>query len=191
MKKWLVRKIIEANDFFVDMKVCKYSLADEDDSSFYWLLDVIFEDMEITPSDSFLDIGCGKGRVLAYFIKKGFLCKITGVEKDRQLFKLARKWGKKYKKLSIINADIFDLSLNSFNVFYYFNLLDKMDFERLIKKIEKEISHPITIYACNDHFFEMLEQRPGWRKHKQYKTSELKGGVSICNIQNSIWRYIP
>ena len=191
MKRWLSWKLIEINNFFVDMNICKCSLADKDDSSFYWLLDVIFENAEITQFDSFLDIGCGKGRVLSYFVKNGFACKITGVEKDKQLFELARSWGEKYKNLSIINTDIFDLPLDSFNVFYYFNLLNKPDFERFIKKIEKEILHPITIYACNDIFFDMLEHRPGWTKHKQYKTRDLKNIISICNIRNSVWGYNP
>ena len=74
-------------------------------------------------SNRILDLGCGSGRHLSYFIKKNY--KVTGVEKNKNMIDQAPKYLQKY----IIKSNIEDLKLKKkhdiilclFNVIGYFN----------------------------------------------------------------------
>ena len=50
------------------------------ESSCYWALDTIFKDFSFDKSDSFIDVGCGKGRILAYLTSRKCPCSLTGIE---------------------------------------------------------------------------------------------------------------
>ena len=49
-------------------------------STHYSILKKIFDKVNIDESDSFIDVGCGKGRVLAYLVMHDYKCAITGIE---------------------------------------------------------------------------------------------------------------
>ncbi len=99
----LTGKIADAYDSAWDRRICKKSLvkyvpslyresrgATGSQSTRYWFLDDIFSGAEFADTDRFIDIGCGKGRVLAYMIKLGFKGKINGVELNDEVAAFAR-----------------------------------------------------------------------------------------------------
>ena len=78
------REILVRIDNVIDNKVCGVSLSKYEKSVFrddkngigltgsqathYSILKKIFDKVNIDESDSFIDVGCGKGRVLAYLV---------------------------------------------------------------------------------------------------------------------------
>ena len=53
----------------------------ESQPAHYLILEKVFSLISITDKDTFIDVGCGQGRVLAYLIKKKVNYKISGVER--------------------------------------------------------------------------------------------------------------
>ncbi len=94
--------------------------------------------LSISKNDSILDIGCGKGKMVYYFSKKGF-GRSDGIEFSKELVSCARNNMKILKKkCSIINADAVKFcNYSSYNYFYLFNPFGKETMSLVIHKIEE------------------------------------------------------
>ncbi len=157
-------------------------------------LRMMFKDEKFDSNDSFLDIGCGKGRVLAYMNHIGFKGKITGVEYNPEVSSVAQKWIKKYDNIHVISGDAFDLDFNDYNIFYLYCPFYDEENLRLVETIENTVKHPIKIYYYNDWRFRKYvdENREGWTlKRKGVFFS--KGLICYMFVPQrfSIWEYNP
>lgn len=196
--------IVNIYDYYWDKKICGCSLikyipsVDAEkftgsQSTRYWVLEHLFENANLTENDSFIEIGCGKGRVIAFLIKNGFKGKITGVEINKTVADYCSAWSNKYNNIAIINDDAFKLNFNDYTVMFLARPFLPEMFESFIKKIETEVDHPITLYYWVDQQSgNFLNDREGWtlikrrwlfRKHK----------LCIARVPQrySIWRYNP
>ena len=93
--------LLEFADSRKDRRICGRSLVkyvrsvDRDDqnglggtgsqSTHYIFLKRIFSHVRITESDTFIDVGCGKGRVLAFLLHSKCPCAIYGIEHNESL----------------------------------------------------------------------------------------------------------
>ena len=84
------RKLITFRDIINDYINCgisleKYvksidrSISTGSESTRYMALKEIFKDIDIKSGDRFVDVGCGKGRVLAYVHSAAKDCEVTGI----------------------------------------------------------------------------------------------------------------
>ena len=88
-----------------DRRICGCSLSRRRDTNIeggnhyaptcYWTLDEIFRNTKFSADDHFVDIGCGKGRVLAWWLAGKFPGRATGIELDPFVAGVARKWLKR------------------------------------------------------------------------------------------------
>ena len=120
---WFIRKFIRISrrtvdfiDSFSDKKVCGVSLSKYvpsiaegstgSQSTPYLVLDTIFQDAVFTPEDSLIDVGCGKGRVLAYLLKKECPCKLNGIELNPAVAEYGQHWAVRYPNVNIMCDDV-------------------------------------------------------------------------------------
>ncbi len=85
-------------------------------------LNSFFEKQSITESDSILDVGCGKGGMLAFFSNYDFGA-VDGLEYSEQLCEICRNnMDKLNLKASVINSDATAYEgLSNYNYFYLYN----------------------------------------------------------------------
>ena len=109
--------ILRLKDEAIDRRICGQSLVKyvesvyRDDangigltgsqSTHYIVLDRIFSHITLTEHDHFLDVGCGKGRVLAFLIKEHAPCRVYGVEINEISGKVALEWTEKYDQVDV------------------------------------------------------------------------------------------
>ncbi|MFZ4796999.1 MAG: class I SAM-dependent methyltransferase [Bacteroidia bacterium] len=99
---------------------------------------IILKKLNISESDSIIDIGCGKGKAISLFRKFTF-AKNDGVEIANELVEVAKK---NILKLKIENSEIFCADAIEFdkyadyNYFYIFNSLPPALFEKVFLKIK-------------------------------------------------------
>ena len=62
----------------------------------YRVLEELLGDLGLTEGSHLLDVGCGAGRVLAYFVGAALPGRVTGVELDRALATEAAAWSARY-----------------------------------------------------------------------------------------------
>lgn len=157
----------------------------------YVVLKKIFNGVEILEKDSFLDVGCGNGRVIAYLLNSGFKGMISGVEIDAESFFCCKNWTSRYKNILLYHQSILSLSLNEYSILFLFNPFGLTTLRKMIGKIEGEVTHDLLlIYASDNEYGFFLEERFRWNliSREYYK----KIGIFLvydCPQRISVWRY--
>lgn len=198
-------RMVQLIDSIHDRRLCGFDLTKKREvevegainymPSRYWALDIIFKDSEFTSEDRFVDIGCGMGRVLAYLLEKKFPGHITGIEKDPYVADIARKWMTRYKdrQVELIEGNALEQQYDGYTIIYVFRPFSEEFFERLVFRLEAQLSHPIRFYYLTDHkSIHFLKGRRGW---KMIKRDFIFRKYGLCVWKNpqyySIWNYIP
>src|SRR5699024_3698917 len=116
----------------------------------YSIIHTLFEEYELQPTDGFVDLGSGKGRLL-FYVHNLFGVSVTGVEMNEYLHKKTIKNKKKYLKhvkgkvyieVELSIAEDYDMKETD-NVFYFFNPFSIQIFMKVINIILKSFEqHP-------------------------------------------------
>ena len=162
-------------------------------STSYIILNRIFSHVALTERDSFLDVGCGKGRVLAFLVKKRAPCRLYGIEINEVSGKIACEWTKKYDQAIATLGDAFQIDYNSYTILFLGRPFLPKTFLQFIEKLESGLTHPITlIYWVDQQSGYLLKDRPGWEKQFREKLAVIHG-LRIASVPQSysIWTYDP
>ncbi|MDY6340614.1 MAG: class I SAM-dependent methyltransferase [Saccharofermentans sp.] len=162
-------------------------------STHYIILKRIFSHVTLTEQDNFIDIGCGKGRVLAYLIKEHAPCSLNGIEINEISYNVAQDWTKKYDQVNVMLGDAFKLDYNPYTVLFMGRPFLPVTFMQFIEAFEAGLDHPITlIYWVDQQSGYMLKNRPGWKMLYREKLTYIKGlRVARTPQGYSIWTYDP
>jgi hypothetical protein len=130
----------------------------------YGVIKYIFKYFIIMPNDVLVDVGCAKGRVIGWWLKKGYYNKIIGIELDDDIAKETKMRFLKYKNVTIINGDIIDNIPENGSVFYLFNPFNREVMERFQQKLYATFHnrHNIAIIYCNCIFIDVFCQDGYW-----------------------------
>jgi predicted RNA methylase len=98
----------------------------------------------INPDDVFIDVGCGKGRVIWFVGSRLKLKKIIGVEIVPELVVQAKRNLVKYQRamkcpIDIIEADATRVDLSQGNVFYLYNPFGEKTVAKLLANIRRSL----------------------------------------------------
>ncbi len=134
VKRRIYLTYIKIKEFILDLYFAKSFLGGTYDSPFrkeglygtqstdYRALKEIFEFIDLNGFDSFADIGCGKGRVIYYLLKKNFKGKIIGIDANEKFASPLKARLQKRKNVDIIIEKVTD-SVPSADVYYLFTRL--------------------------------------------------------------------
>lgn len=64
--------------------------------------------VEVTSSDVLVDIGCGKGRVINFWLHQGWTNRMIGLELDPEIAEQARSRLRPYENVTIVTGDAVD-----------------------------------------------------------------------------------
>ena len=150
--------------------------AHEPTPTHYIVLDVLFKYFEFGPRSHLLDVGCGSGRVLAYFLKQRFPGRVTGIELDPDLAQIAKRWSSRYPSVEVLQGNVLDIDLGKYTDFYLFNPFDPGVLQQFIYAVETQVSKPCTIVHMSDNGdTKWYTNRDGW--------SRIRSG-SIASFRN-------
>lgn len=173
------RKLITFRDIINDYINCgisleKYvksidrSISTGSESTRYMALKEIFKDINIKNGDRFVDVGCGKGRVLAYVHSAAKDCEVTGIEFNTPVADYAKKWVDKKKNVNIINGNAFDINCDDYDIFYFNRPFMEETFVKFAEKMNRELKHPATVICYADSYMSKhLKDLPHWERVKR------------------------
>ncbi len=116
----------------------------------YSVLLIIFKMVPIKKDDVLVDVGCGKGRVINYWLSRKLKNRIVGLELDKVVAKHTASHLSKWKNVSIIQGDAIQNLPKDGTIFYIYNSFDKEIFEVLEKTMTTLFNNkPITIVYYN------------------------------------------
>ncbi len=189
-----------------DRKICGCSLvryvpslyretmgATGSESTCYWALEQIFDGESFSEADSFIDVGCGKGRVLAYLQSKGVPCKLTGIELNRDVAAFAQKWTERYSGITVLNGNAFELDYNAYTVMFLGRPFETEAFCRFIDRLEENQHRKIrVIYWWDTQSGSYLENRTGWNMIRRGVVFKSHGLYMYHYPQRfTVWEYTP
>lgn len=198
-----------AYDEQLDIEICGLSMADSEaapqqegvhapDPTPYFVSEELFQNYTFTSSSHLLDVGCGMGRVLAYFKRAKFPGRATGVELDPTLAFKAGSWLQREPNLVVVRKNALELALGDYSDFCLFNPFDSAVLVRFLDSLEVEARRPITLIHMSDNGETYFYQgRSGWTLEKggefQYYQSETGAKIKVfdCPQHYSVWKYDP
>lgn len=158
----------------------------------YFILEELFALMDFDENSHLLDVGCGAGRVLAFFASRDIPGTATGVELNRALAAKASSWTAPHG-IDVINASVLDIDLSEYSHIYLFNPFDSPILVQLIQNIEAQATRPITVCHMSDNgeTYYFLA-RAGWTRIHQGEFQSVDGVYIYEHPQHfTIWTYSP
>lgn len=155
-------------DFFIARKSLNYekvsSLYSEGvnhtQSIEYQELREIFKNYRIREGEVFVDIGCGAGRVISFWILNHFGGELYGIEIDAEVADYVKEWASKYAE--IINDNVFNCLPNNASLLFMFNPFSRDDvFLNFISLIEREFKE-IRIIYYHSKYVHLINDRENW-----------------------------
>ena len=159
----------------------------------YLILEKVFSHLKITSHDFFIDVGCGKGRVLAFLQSKNCPCPLYGVELSEVPAKIALDWTRNYKNIKVIFCDAFEIDYNSYSILFLCQPFWPMTFIEFIHLLEKQLFRPIIlVYVFDQSSGKYLEGRKGWDLKYREEFYKIRGLQVAGGVRRySIWSYTP
>ena len=135
-------------------------------SAHYFYLKNLFAAHNITirPDDVLVDVGCGKGRVLNFWLSRGLRNRMVGIEIDERWADFTAKRLAGYDNVEILCGDAFEIMPKDGTVFFIFNPFTRETTERFKGLLEK-LRGPgaditLVYYMCN--YDDLFEADPRW-----------------------------
>lgn len=158
-------------------------------STEYFILEKLFSKVDINDDDVIVDVGCGKGRVLAWLANK-VQNKIIGVEVDIDVAQQTRKKMYRYKQVEILIGNIVEEAFPSEGtIFYLFNPFNESILTKFVKKIEDNFSRGksqnkrIIIIYYNCCHLGVFEENRFWKINRIDNFNELPAAIIMAEYQ--------
>ena len=155
----------------------------------YRVLDDLVGGMGLDEGSHLLDVGCGLGRVLAYFVAADCPGRATGIELDEQLAAAAAEWSIPYDRISVEAGDVLEMPLAPYTHIYMYNPFDTRVLVAFLDKLEREARSPVKVahMADNGEWIAYMG-RNGWNLLRE-GTFEQAG--ADCPQHFSVRVYVP
>jgi hypothetical protein len=136
-------------------------------STDYQQLDELFRraGIQVDPSDVLVDLGCGKGRVINYWLNCGYRNRIVGLELDPDIADRVRRRTRSWPNVVIITGDAVENLPEDGTIFYAFQPFDEAVWSRLKAGMEAVFHgrRDVTLVYWNCHHKGVFEGDPAWR----------------------------
>ena len=202
-------RLLRFADGRIDRRVCGRSLTQSVPSIFrddkkgiggtssqpthYAFLKRIFSHVRLTSADTLLDVGCGKGRVLAFLIRQKCPCALYGIEHNPEVAQIAEEWMARYPQAHILRGDAFKTDYNDYTVLTLARSFLPVTYRAFVEKLEETLTHPITLVSWYDQgSMRFMQDRPGWRMEYHEKVRRVWGlRVTLDPQSFTVWTYDP
>jgi SAM-dependent methyltransferase len=117
----------------------------------YYALSLIFKDEPIGPDDVLVDLGCGKGRLMNWWLGRGLHNQIVGLEIDPEIAAHTRHRLRKYRNVTIVTGDGIENLPADGSLFFLFNPFQKpmvSRFQERILQLPRRDQIRIYYYNC-------------------------------------------
>lgn len=131
--------------------------ADYDD------LTILFAELDVTPEDVLVDVGCGKGRSTNWFLSRFPRNTIYAIELDPDIFAATAKRLRKHANAKMLCGDATELLPAEGTIFYLFNPFDEAVMTRFIEallELKPDGGKPTTIIYYNYKFLDLYRGNP-------------------------------
>jgi SAM-dependent methyltransferase len=128
----------------------------------YSVLPQIFA-ARIGPDDVLVDVGCGKGRVINWWLSQGLPHRMYGIEMDPEVASATSRRLRRFRNVTIINGDATTSVPEDATLVYMYNPFDHATFERFKANITERFGHRgMTLLYWNLQSLDVFEGDLHW-----------------------------
>ena len=136
----------------------------------YFVMPHIFKLVPISENDVLVDVGCGKGRVINYWLSCKLKNRIIGLELDPELAKRTSRQFSRWKNVSIIAGDAVSNIPPDGTIFYFYNPFC----EEKVRQFEEALSgmfksKPIKLIYYNPKSIDLFNNSKWEVKHLNFE----------------------
>ncbi|MGH8650118.1 MAG: methyltransferase domain-containing protein, partial [Burkholderiales bacterium] len=130
----------------------------------YSILPLLFAD-RVKESDVLVDVGCGRGRVIVWWLSRGCRNRMIGLELDPDVAQVCARRMREHKNVEIIAGNALDSIPKEGTLFYLFDPFAPKVVGQFKKKIEGMFCarDDIRIVFHSTQSLETFESDPNWR----------------------------
>jgi SAM-dependent methyltransferase len=138
--------------------------ANDTASGHYSVLTCIFRKYKIRDSDVLVDVGCGKGRVINWWLKQGHQNRMIGLELDETVACQARKRFERYKNVEIIYCNARESIPEDGTVFFLYNPFDRSTTRAFKDRLKEKVRNKdrLRIIYANCEHLDAFSGDPDW-----------------------------
>jgi SAM-dependent methyltransferase len=118
----------------------------------------------IKESDVLVDVGCGKGRVINWWLHQGLRNKMVGLELDERFAQLTAERLKPYDNVRILSGNALDNIPEDGTIFFLFNPFHAPVVEKLKDLLNGMFCErgDVTIVYCKCECLDLFQNDPNW-----------------------------
>jgi SAM-dependent methyltransferase len=130
----------------------------------YDVLAAIFRPGTIHSSDVLVDVGCGKGRVINWWLSRGYRNKIIGIELDPDIGDQTRRRLRRYSTVSIIGGDALENIPADGTLYYLYNPFAASVLQVFCDRLAEVLdnSKDVRIYYYRPLHIAVFKNDPRW-----------------------------
>lgn len=152
----------------------------------YHVLRHIFSQVPIYPDDVLVDVGCGEGRVINFWLSQGIRNQIIGIEAVEAVAASARSRYRKYDNVTILHGDAVEIVPRHGTLFFLYNPFSEetvAKFERAVRPLRPRLVYSHNLYMrsflANDWYVEPIKA--------EGKVYEFQAAL-ICGVPDAMQR---
>lgn len=131
-------------------------------NSQYSVLPHIF-DGRIGPADVLVDVGCGKGRVINWWLSLGLRNRMVGIELDPDVASATNERLRRFGNVAIVNEDATTWMPDDATVAYMYSPFNAAVMRRFKAHLEERFAERgITVLYWNPEFVDVFQDDPRW-----------------------------
>jgi len=133
-------------------------------SSYYFVLSRLFGNFPIKDSDVLVDVGCGRGRVVNWWLRKGCRNRIVGIELDGTIAAEAQRAFRNYGNVEIVHGNALGHIPEDGTVFYLYNPFDRDVMTQFKDRVKERCTrwNEVRVYYVNCEFLDAFRGDPDW-----------------------------
>ena len=117
----------------------------------------------IGPSDVLVDVGCGKGRVINWWLSQGVHNRIVGIEIDPEVAAVTAKRLRRHSNVTIVAGDATTAIPSDATLLYMYSPFDRPAVERFkAMLVERFAQRGITLLYWNAQYVDVFRGDPDW-----------------------------
>lgn len=129
----------------------------------YRVADAAMAGVRVQSDDVLVDVGCGRGRVLNWWLSQGWRNRMIGVELDPEVASEVRKRLKRFSNVQIITGDAVELTPAEATICFLFNPFNRDVVERWHKALlARHVGERLTVVYVNCHHLDVFRAADRW-----------------------------
>ena len=119
----------------------------------------------IHEADVLVDVGCGRGRVINWWLSRGYRNQIIGIELDAAVAAATRQRLQRFANVTILSGDAIELLPVAGTVFYFYNPFNAAVMRRFKDRLFELFSknRNVTLFYWNPEHLDVFETDPRWQ----------------------------